>query len=482
MTRYDYDLVVIGGGAAGLTIASGAAQLGVRTLLIEKEDALGGDCLHYGCVPSKTLIRTAAVYHQLKNSESYGLPPLSVPSVDYAAVVKRIQRVINVIQQHDSVERFNRLGAEVHFASPEFIDEHTLSWPGKKVTSRKIVIATGSTAAVPDIEGLAEAGYITNREVFNLSRLPKSLVIVGAGAIGIEMAQAFSRLGTDVSVIQRSDQILSKEDKDMADLVMHSLQEEGVTFHLQCQIVRVNTSAEGKTLTIVQGDREKSVTAEEVLVALGRQANVEDLGLETLGVEFDHKGIAVDCRLRTARKHIFAAGDVNGHYQFTHAAGYEGGIVVSNAVFNLPRRVNYTWMPWCTFTSPELASIGMNEKRARKAGIEYSVRTEDFSSNDRALAEEEAHGKLKLLLDNKNKPLGVQILGPHGGELLSEWVAVLNGKVKLSTLAGAVHPYPTVGEMNKKITGAFFAEKIFSEKTRKLLQLIFRYQGSSVEL
>ena len=479
--KYDYDLVVIGGGAAGLTTASGAAQLGVRTLLLEKEDALGGDCLHYGCVPSKTLIRSAAVYHQLKNSERYGLPSFSPPPVDYSSVAARIQRVIDVIQRHDSVERFNRLGAEVQFASPEFVDEHTLRFSGKKITARKIVVATGSRAAVPDIEGLAEAGYVTNREIFKLTRLPESLVIIGAGAIAIEMAQAFSRLGTEVSVIQRSEQILSKEDKDMADLVMQALQEEGVTFHLQCRIVRVEGTPDKKTVVVEQGGREKNVKGEEILIALGRQANVEQLGLDAIGVDFTRKGITVDSRLRTTRKHIFAAGDVNGGYQFTHAAGYEGGIVVSNAVFNLPRRASYTWMPWCTFTSPELASIGMNEKRAKAAGIAYSLWTEDFSASDRALAEEEARGRLKLLLDKKGKPLGVQILGPHGGELLSEWVAVLNGKVKLSALAGAVHPYPTLGEMNKKVTGSIFAEKIFSEKTKKLLQLIFRYQGSSVK-
>lgn len=480
MAKYDYDLVVIGGGAAGLTTASGAAQLGARTLLLEKDEALGGDCLHFGCVPSKTLIRTAAVYQQMKNSQRYGLPSVSPPPVDYAAVAARIQRVIDVIQKHDSVERFNRLGAEVHFGSPEFVDEHTLKFAERKVTAKKIVLATGSRAAVPPIEGLEEAGFITNREIFKLSKLPESMVIIGAGAIAIEMAQAFSRLGTEVSVIQRSEQILSKEDKDMADMVMQALQEEGVTFHLQCQIKKVEGAQEGKTVVVDQGGREKRVKGEEILIALGRQANVEDLGLDAIDLDFNNKGIAVDARLRTSRKHIFAAGDVNGGYQFTHAAGYEGGIVVSNAIFNLPRRTNYTWMPWCTYTSPELASIGMNEKRAKKEGIEYSVWKEDFSASDRALAEEEARGSLKLLLDKKGKPLGVQILGPHGGELLSEWVAVLNGKIKLSTLAGAVHPYPTLGEINKKVAGSIFAEKIFSEKTKKYLKLIFKYQGSSV--
>ncbi|MBW2722720.1 MAG: NAD(P)/FAD-dependent oxidoreductase, partial [Deltaproteobacteria bacterium] len=216
---------------------------------------------------------------------------------------------------------------------------------------------------------------------------------------------------------------------------------------------------------------------EKILVALGREANVEGLGLEGLGVEFSGKGIQVDKRLRTKQKHIYAAGDVTGQYQFTHAAGYEGGVVFTNAIFHLPRKVDYTFLPWCTFTDPELASIGMNEKAAESAGIEYAVWTEEFKGNDRSLAEGERVGKIKMILDGKEKPIGVQILGPQAGELLNEWVAVLNGKMKLSTLASAVHPYPTLGEINKKVAGTFFSPKIFSDRVKKGLKLFFNLKG-----
>jgi pyruvate/2-oxoglutarate dehydrogenase complex dihydrolipoamide dehydrogenase (E3) component len=478
MPSYDYDIGIIGGGAAGLTVASGAAQLGAKTLLVEKEKALGGDCLHYGCVPSKTLIRSAQVYHLMKNSTAFGLPAIENPPVDFQAVKKRIQSVIETIQKHDSEERFCSLGAKVQFGEPSFVDEHSVRLNGDTVSARNWVIATGSSPSVPAIEGLDKTPYITNKEIFYLDQLPSSMVILGAGPIAIEMAQAFCRLGTKVSVVQRSGQILTKEDKDMADEIMKVLGSEGVTFHLNASVLRVKDLGSEKEIVLKDGEGNPiSLKAEKILVAMGRDPNVKALGLEGIGVEFDRKGIKVDDRMRTTQKHIYAAGDITGAYQFTHAAGYEGGIVVSNAIFHLPRRTNYTFLPWCTYTDPELASIGMNEKRAREAGIEYSVWTEAFKGNDRSLAEGEQTGEIKLLLDKSEKPLGVQILGPQAGELVSEWVAVLNGKVKLSTLAAAVHPYPTLGEINKRVAGTVLSQKIFSERVRKGLKFFFNLKG-----
>jgi len=475
---FDFDIGIIGGGAAGLTVASGAAQLGARTLLVEKEKALGGDCLHYGCVPSKTLIRTAQVYHLMKNSKAYGLPAIEAPPVDFQAVKKRIQSVIDTIQQHDSEERFCSLGAKVKFGEPSFADEHSVRLNGDTVSARHWVIATGSSPSIPATEGLDQTPYITNKEIFYLDRLPSSIVILGAGPIAIEMAQAFSRLGTKVSVVQRSGQILTKEDKDMADEIMKVLISEGVTFHLNASVLRVKDLGLEKEIVLKdRAEKSFSLKAEQILVAMGRDPNVKTLGLEGIGVEFDRKGIKVDDRLRTTQKHIYAAGDITGAYQFTHAAGYEGGIVVSNAIFHLPRRANYTFLPWCTYTDPELASVGMNEKRARESRIEYSVWTEPFKSNDRSLAEGEKVGKIKLLLDKSEKPIGVQILGPQAGELLSEWVAVFNGKVKLSTLAAAVHPYPTLGEISKRVAGTLLSRKIFSDRVRKGLKFFFNLKG-----
>jgi pyruvate/2-oxoglutarate dehydrogenase complex dihydrolipoamide dehydrogenase (E3) component len=482
MSNYDYDIGIIGAGAAGLTVASGAAQLGAKTLLVEKEAALGGDCLHFGCVPSKTLIRSAHVYHDMKNATAYGLPAVDLPPVDFRQVADRIRAVVDRIQVHDSVERFCGLGAKVCFGEARFKDEHAIELDGRTLSAKSWVIATGSSPIMPPIEGLAQVEYLTNREIFYMDRLPESMLILGGGPIGIEMAQAFNRFGTSVTVIDMAPQILGKEDKDMADAVMAVLKAEGVVFQLRSAVASVREANGRKIVTVKEADgQSKRLEAEALLVAIGRSANVDGLGLEAIGVECSHGGLKVDERLRTRHKHIYAAGDVNGGYQFTHAAGYEGGIVISNAVFRLPRKADYTHLPWCTYTDPELASIGMNEKAVQAAGIGYRVWTEPFGSNDRSLAEGEATGQVKMLLDAKEKPLGVQILGPRAGELLNEWVAIFNGKVKLSTLAAAVHPYPTMGEINKRVAGNFLAPKIFSDKIKKGLKLFFNLKGRACE-
>ena len=483
MANYEYDMGVIGGGAAGLTVTSGASQLGAKTLLVEKEHALGGDCLHFGCVPSKTLIKTAHVYHLMNNAEAFGLPKVDIPPVDFKSVANRIASVIETIQEHDSEERFCGLGAKVVFGDARFTDPHTIKVDGTNYSAKTWVLATGSSAVIPPIEGLDKTHYITNREIFSLDHLPKSLIILGAGPIGIEMSQAFTRLGTQVTLVDMADQILPKEDKDMADTVKSVLEAEGVTFHLGTKIVGTKDLGSEREVFLEDANGKAfSITGETLLVALGRIANVDGLGLEEIGVEFDRRAIKVDNRLRTNLKHIYGAGDCTGGYQFTHAAGYEGGIVVSNAIFRLPRKTNYTNIPWCTYTDPELANIGMNEKRAKEAGIEYAVWTEQFKDNDRSLAERERVGKIKMLLDKKEKPIGVQILGPHAGELISEWVAIFNGKVKLSTVVSSVHPYPTIGEINKKVAGNFFSPKIFSEKIQKGLKFFFDLKGRACEL
>jgi pyruvate/2-oxoglutarate dehydrogenase complex dihydrolipoamide dehydrogenase (E3) component len=482
MANYDFDIGILGGGSGGLTVAAGAAQFGAKTLLVEKENRLGGDCLHYGCVPSKTLIQSAHVYHLMKNAEAFGLPAVDLPPVDYSEVRKRIQSVISTIQKHDSEERFCALGAKVEFGSASFSDEHAIRVNGNTYSAKNWVIATGSAPGIPPIEGLSKTAHLTNKEIFSLDHLPQSMIVLGAGPIAIEMAQAFGRLGSTVSVVQRSGQILSKEDKDMADEVMNVLISEGIQIHLNSAVIRTDDHGAEKTVIIKNGNGEtQSLKAETILVAMGREANLGNLSLDDIGVEFDRKGLKVDERLRTTQKHIYAAGDVTGAYAFTHAAGYEGGIVISNAIFHLPRKVDYTFMPWCTYADPELASIGMNEKRAKAAGIEYSVWSEAFKDNDRSLAEGERIGKIKMILDEKEKPIGVQIFGPQAGEILSEWVAVLNGKLKLTTLATAVHPYPTLGEINKRVAGTFLSPKIFSDKVKKGLKFFFHLKGRACE-
>jgi pyruvate/2-oxoglutarate dehydrogenase complex dihydrolipoamide dehydrogenase (E3) component len=478
MPNYDFDIGVIGGGAGGLTVTAGAAQLGAKTLLVEKENKLGGDCLHFGCVPSKTLLKSAYVYHLMKNSRNFGLPSVRVPPVDFNEVAKRIKSVIDTIQQHDSKERFCKLGAQVEFGRPTFIDERSIQLNGDTYSAKTWVIATGSSPVTPPINGLSQTSHFTNKEIFYLDHLPKSMIILGGGPIGSEMSQAFCRLGTRVSVVDMAPQILVNEDLDLADTLREVLRSEGVEFYLDSTIEEVEDLGGEKKVTIKTGQGSLiSLKAEAIVAALGRGANIDGLGLEDIGVKLSRQGINVDSRLRTNHKHIYAVGDVNGGYQFTHAAGYEGGIVVSNAIFHLPRKADYTFLPWCTYTDPPLGSIGMNEKSAGKAGIDYQVWTEEFKDNDRSLAEGETVGKIKMILDNKEKPIGIQILGPHAEDLLNEWVAILNGKVKLSTLAAAIHPYPTIGEINKKVAGSYFSPKIFSEKVQKGLKFFFNLKG-----
>ena len=479
MTSYDYDIGILGGGAAGLTVAAGAAQLGAKVLLVEKENALGGDCLHYGCVPSKTLIRSAQVYHLMKSGSKFGLPELSPPPVDYKQIAHRIQEVIAEIQKHDSEERFCSLGAKVEFGNPVFVGKHGVELNGKTFSAKYWVIATGSSPVIPPIKGLEEVNYLTNKEIFSLDRLPETMVILGAGPIAAEMAQAFCRLGTKVTVIQRSGQILSKEDKDMADALMNVLISEGVNIRLNSSVLEVRENKGLKEVIILEKGSNGSqvVRAEALLIAMGRKPNIEGLGLEDIGVQYNKKGLQLDDKLRTTQKHIFGAGDVTGAFQFTHAAGYEGSIVLSNTIFRLRRKANYAHMPWCTYTDPELASVGVNEKRAKEAGIKYSVYTEHFKDNDRSLAEGEKIGKIKMILDDGNKPIGIQILGPQAGELLSEWVAGLAGKVKVSTIAAAVHPYPTLAEVNKRVAGAYVSTRLFSDRIRKGLKFFFHLKG-----
>ncbi|NIQ37532.1 MAG: FAD-dependent oxidoreductase, partial [Proteobacteria bacterium] len=329
MAEYDFDIGILGGGSAGLTVASGAAQLGAKTLLVEKEKKLGGDCLHFGCVPSKTLIRTAHVYHLMKHADQFGLPSVEVKPVDFQQVAERIQSVISIIQKHDSEERFCQLGARVEFGTLKFIDNHTIRLNGATHSAKTWVIATGSSPAIPPIPGLDKTPHITNKDVFSLDRLPRSMIVLGAGPIAIEMAQAFCRLGTGVSVVQRSNQILSKEDKEMADQVMNVLREEGVNFYLNASVVRTKDLEDEREVVIRTGEgKTVSLKAETILVAMGREANLDELGLKDIGVAFDRKGLKLDGRLRTTQKHIYGAGDVTGSYLFTHAAGYEGGIVV----------------------------------------------------------------------------------------------------------------------------------------------------------
>ena len=480
MPAYEYDLGILGGGAAGLTAAAGAAQFGARTILVEKAQKLGGDCLHFGCVPSKTLIRTAGVWSLARRAKEFGLPEVALPPVSLAAVMSRVRSVIDTIQEHDSPERFCRLGAEVRFGSPRFVDDHTVALDGARLTAKAWIVATGSSPSLPPVEGIDEVPYWTNETVFSQTELPGHLLILGGGPIGVELAQAFRRLGSDVTIVETGDQVLGPEDPDIALVLRSRLEAEGV---------KVLTGTKALKATVVNGSvllgvgpakgegKPWTVEGDALLVAAGRKPNVEGLELSAAGVAFSSRGVPADRRMRTNVPHIYSCGDVNGVFPFTHVAGYEAGIALSNAVLRLPRMADYTKVPWCTYTDPEVASVGMNEKRAKAAGVEYRTLEAPFREVDRALAEGEAGGKIKVLIRPSGALLGCQIAGHHAGELIHEWVAAINGGVKLSTIAGAIHAYPTLAEISKKAAGSYYSEKLFGDRTKKILRFLFDLKG-----
>ena len=480
MARFEYDLGIIGGGAAGLTAAAGGAQFGAKTILIEKSAKLGGDCLHYGCIPSKTLIRTAAVWHLAGRSNEFGLPSLTLPPVDLGAVMDRVQAVIEKIQHHDSPERFCVLGTEIRFGRPVFVDDHVVEVEGKRISARNWIIATGSSPILPPIEGLTAVPYWTNEIVFSQRILPGRLIVLGGGPIGLEIAQAFARLGSKVTIVEFMDQILGPEDADIAKMLKARFEAEGVTILTETKALKAELKGAAILLTVApvaQGGPPKVIEGDALFLSTGRKPNIGDLALEKAGVAFTPHGIPTNSRLKTNISHIYACGDVNGQFPFTHVAGYEAGIALTNAVLHLPRTVDYGKIGWCTYTDPEVASIGFNEKRARKEGLDYRIIEEKFEENDRAQAEGETVGKIKILLDKNDKLLGCQMMGAHAGELIHEWIIALSGGVKLSAMAGAVHVYPTLSEISKRAAGRVFADKLFGDRTKSILRLLFNLKG-----
>ncbi len=436
-------------------------------------------------MPSKTLIHTAGAWAHARRATDFGLPQLALPPVDLGAVMDRVQAVISRIQEHDSTERFCALGAEVQFGHPRFVDDHVVELDGKRISAKAWIVSTGSGPALPPVEGLSDVPYWTNETVFSQRTLPARLLVLGGGPIGLEMAQAFQRLGSRVTVVEFMDQILGPEDSDVAEILEDRLEAEGVKILSGTKAVKAEPKGSGVRLTVTPASGEgetKVLEAEALLVATGRKPNIADLGLEAAGVEYTPRGISTDARMRTNIRHIYACGDVNGQFPFTHVAGYEASTALTNIVLRVPRKSDYSKVAWCTYTDPEVASIGLNEKRARADNIEYKVLEENFIENDRALAEGEELGKIKLLLDTKGKLIGCQIIGPHAGELIHEWVTATWGGVKLSTMAGAIHVYPTLSEISKRAAGAFYTEKLFSERTRSVLRLLFHLKGRACTL
>ena len=467
------DICIIGAGSGGLSVAAGAVQMGASVVLIEK-DKMGGDCLNTGCVPSKALIAAAHAAHSVREGKRFGVHSPE-PDIRFSEVHNHVHRVISAIEPHDSVERFEGLGVHVIKAAARFLDRETVEAGGDRIKARRFVIATGSRAAVPPVPGLAEAGYLTNENVFELTVRPEHLIVIGGGPIGIELAQSFRRLGSRVTVIEKFG-ILAKDEPEAVDVVRVALKRDGVKLIEKVGVSGIKRDGDIVTVTL-DADSEfgATVTGSHVLVAAGRRPNIESLGLEQAGVMFTPKGITVDGRLLTSNRKIFAIGDVSGGPQFTHIAGYHAGIVIRNALFGLPAKVNYSALPWVTYADPELAHTGLTEADARKAGHDIQVLTWSFEVNDRAQAERETEGLAKVILGRKGKILGATIVGPRAGELIGTWGLAISAGLKIGAVASAVLPYPTLSEISKRVAGSYYTPKLFGPVTRRVVGLVQRF-------
>lgn len=471
--RLDVDICVIGGGSAGLSVAAGASQLGQSVVLCER-GAMGGDCLNYGCVPSKSVIAAARVAMAMREAGRFGLGAVE-PEIDYAKLREHVRGVIAAIAPNDSVERFTGLGVRVIQARAAFNGPDTVRCGDVEIRARRFVIATGSSPAVPPIPGLADVPFLTNETIFDLDTRPDHLIVIGGGPIGCELAQAHRRLGAAVTVIEALPAILAKDDPELVEFVRRRMRRDGVALLEGAKALRVEGRAGDIAVIVDHGGNERRVAGSHLLVAAGRRPNVKDLNLEAAGVAYSLEGIEVDAHLRTSNRRIYAIGDVASPYQFTHVAGYHAGIIVRHALFRLPAKVDYRAVPRVTYTAPELANVGMTEAEAQQSGETLRILRWPFHENDRAQAERDTDGLVKIIATKRGHVLGAGIVGPHAGELVQLWSVVIAKRLRLGDVASLILPYPTLSEINKRVAGSFFTQRLFSPLTRKVVRFLARF-------
>jgi pyruvate/2-oxoglutarate dehydrogenase complex dihydrolipoamide dehydrogenase (E3) component len=470
-----YDLVVIGAGTAGLVTAKGAAGLGIglKVAMIEKH-LMGGDCLNVGCVPSKCIIRSSRVVADMKNALAFGIQPPDNIQVNFSAVMARMRQVRTKISPVDSALAAKKAGVDVFFGEASFTSKNTITVGGQTLKFKKAVIASGARATNPEIDGIEEVGYLTNETVFSLTELPKRLAVIGGGPIGCELAQAFQRLGSEVSLFHNSSHLLNKEDSEAAEVVQQAFIQEGIRLVLNCQLQEVKPSPEGKVISFISNFGQESIVVDEILVGAGRQPNVEGLNLETVGVEYDlKKGVKVNDNLQTSNPKIYGAGDICMNWKFTHAADAAARIVIKNTLFSPfglgKDKLSDLIMPWVTYTDPEIAHVGMYETEAQSKGIECQIIKIDFDEVDRALADGETTGFLKILhKQGSDQILGATIVARHGGEMISEITTAMITGMGLSKLSKVIHPYPTQASAIKQAADAY-RRTLLTARTKRLL-------------
>ncbi|NKB44138.1 MAG: dihydrolipoamide dehydrogenase [Alphaproteobacteria bacterium] len=467
------DLCIIGAGSGGLSVAAGAVQMGASVVLIEK-GPMGGDCLNFGCVPSKALLAAGHAAHAYANAAPFGVSQ-TAPVVDFQAVHDHVHDVIAGIAPHDSVERFESLGVTVIQGAAEFTSAKEVKANEVAIRARRFVVATGSSAFVPPIEGLADTPYLTNETVFDLTQAPGHLIVIGGGPIGCELAQAHRQLGCRVTVIEAA-KVLPKDDPDLADIVRQSLLEQDIAVIEGAMVTGTARAGDGVAVTFERDGQAETVNGSHLLVAVGRKAVVDGLGLEAANIKYSPRGIEVDSGLRTSNRKVYAIGDCAGGLQFTHVAGYHAGIVIRSALFRLPAKTDHSAVPWVTYTDPELAQVGLTESEAlERHGDSIRVLTWPFEENDRARAERKTGGLVKAVVAKNGRILGCGIAGPQAGELIQTWVLAMSQKLKIGALASMVAPYPTLGEVSKRAAGSFYTASLFSSRTRWVVRFLSKF-------
>ncbi len=451
-----YHLVVVGAGTAGLVSAIGAAGLGAKVALVERQ-LMGGDCLNVGCVPSKALIASSRVAAMARLAAEFGVNVAGDVTVDFAAVMQRMRRLRADISPHDSAARFRDQGVDVFLGHGTFTSPNLIEVDGQSLRFKKAVITTGARAAAPPIAGLDQVDYLTNETLFTLTELPQRLAVIGGGPIGCEMAQAFARFGAQVTLLESASKVLSREDPDAAAIVERAMVADGVKLHVNCRIDAVGQGDLGKMIAITCGGQQQRIDCDAILIAAGRRPNVEGLGLDKAGVEYDEKsGVTVDDRLRTTNHHIFAAGDICFPYKFTHTADALARIVIQNALFKGRAKTSALSIPWCTYTDPEVAHVGLSERQARDRGLEVDTFTQVLTGVDRAIVDGQTDGFVKVhVRRGTDKILGATIVAAHAGEMISQITTAMTGNVGLGKIAKTIHPYPTQAEAIKRLADAY---------------------------
>ncbi len=461
------DICVIGAGSGGLSVAAAAAAFGVSVVLIEK-GKMGGDCLNYGCVPSKALIAAAKQAQAIRDASKFGVTA-GEPQVNFRRVNEHVHSVIAGIAPNDSVERFTAIGVKVIEEAGSFKDAKTVIAGDYEITARRFVVATGSSAFVPPIPGLDNVDYLTNETIFDETRKPGHLIIIGGGPIGMEMAQAHCRLGSQVTVVEGL-KALGKDDPELTAIALDGIRTDGVVIHEGTKVVGIEKRGKSGVRVIIENETGSShIDGTHLLVATGRAANVNGLGLENAGIEFDRRGIKVSDKMRTSNKRVYAIGDVTGGLQFTHVAGYQAGLVIRALLFRLPAKMKNHIIPWSTFTDPEIAHVGMNAEVAKEKFKDIRVLRWPYSENDRARAERKTNGLIKVITRKNGKIEGVSIVGHNAGEMINMWALAISKNMKVSDIAGYVSPYPTMTEIGKRAATSYYIPSTRKPFVRKLI-------------